>query len=123
MAKKILIVENDPAYRGALGRLVGRLGYEPVEAASGEEAIDRALAAEPELILINVELPHMSGIELTIRLKQNPKALYIPVVVYYSDGLETRETAMKAGASLVIEQPQSYGALKRAFDIVLKPLP
>ncbi len=65
----------------------------------------------------------MSGIELTIRLKQNPKALYIPVVVYYSDGLETRETAMKAGASLVIEQPQSYGALKRAFDIVLKPLP
>lgn len=119
VAKKILIVENDADCRRALGRLVRRLGYESVDAVSGEEAIEQALVAEPELILINLSLPCMSGIELTLRLKQNPKALYIPVIVY-SDGTDTREAAVKAGAALVIDRPRTYGALKKAVGIVLK---
>jgi pilus assembly protein CpaE len=120
--KRILIVDGDLNYRGLVAGLIRRLSYATLEAAAGEAAIDFALAEAPDLVLASVELPRMNGIELTIRLKQNPKTSYLPVILY--SAADHKAAALKAGAALFITKPLSFFEdLKQAIEDALKSHP
>lgn len=69
-AKKILIVDNNDSCRESLGAFIKGLGYEVFEAATGLEAIDRASSIHPNLIMMDLSLPGMTGDEATVRLKK-----------------------------------------------------
>ncbi|MGH7766958.1 MAG: response regulator [Candidatus Binatia bacterium] len=123
MGKKILIVDNDQNYGVLIAALIRRMGYATLEATSGEGAIDTALAEEPDLVVTNAELPHMNGIELTLRLKRSPKTSSAPVIVY-SGVADHKDAALKAGASLFLTKPLSFFEdLKNAIEDVLKTRP
>ncbi|HEY2986133.1 MAG TPA: response regulator [Candidatus Binatia bacterium] len=119
MAKTILIVDDDGNSRRIVAGLNKRLGYEILEAEGSEEAAAAALSEGPDLIVACVELPRMNGIELTIRLKQNPKTSFIPVILY-SGRSDLTTAAVKAGATAFLSKPITFKLLKKAIDGALK---
>lgn len=104
--KKILLVEDNGDIRELLALLIKRLGYKLFEAATGLEAIDRASAVQPDLIMMDLRLPEMNGDEATARLKANPSTRDIPVLITtaYVAGINTRR-ALDAGAAEILYKP------------------
>lgn len=82
MPFKILIVEDHPDSREILKIQIEVIGYEVVEATNGEEALEKAAAERPDLIIMDIGLPGINGVEATAKLKANPKTADIPVVAY-----------------------------------------
>ena len=105
-AKKILLVEDNDEIRELLALFMKHLGYKVFAAARGLEAIDRASAVHPDLILMDIRMPGMHGDDATARLKANPSTRDIPVLVVtaYGAGIDTRR-ALAAGAAAILQKP------------------
>ena len=77
----ILVVEDDADYREMVMLFLRRSGYRAVEAATGLEAVSRARVTRPNLILMDLDMPAMTGDQATARLKADPSTHNIPVIV------------------------------------------
>jgi CheY-like chemotaxis protein len=98
MAMKILLVEDNEMNRDMLSRRLERRGYRMTIAVDGSEAIERALAEAPDLILMDLSLPVIDGWEATRRLKADPRTRSIPVIALTAHAMEIdRERAREAG--------------------------
>ena len=115
MPAKILIVEDHTDSREILRIQIEYLGYKVIEALRGEEALEKALVEDPDLIIMDIMLPGMNGIEATIALKQNPKTSRIPVIVH-SAWKQNKDKAMAAGMVEFLLKPTP----PRVFGEVLK---
>jgi two-component system, cell cycle response regulator DivK len=108
--KKILIVDNNDAWRDTLGGFIKGLGHEVFEAATGAEAIDRASSLHPDLIMMDLSLPELNGDEATVRLKRNASTRNIPVVINTSWSTscnvgDRADRALDAGAEEILYKP------------------
>ncbi len=115
--KKILIVDNDDAFRVSLRAFIKGLGHEVFEAATGPEAIDKASSINPDLIIMDVRLPGIYGDEVTTRLKANRSTRNIPVVINTgwttACNIEERiNRALNAGAAEIIYKPIQFSMLR-----------
>ncbi len=79
--KKILIVEDNADLRDLLTIVIRRLGHEVAIAITGEEAVEHASAMKPDLILMDIGLPNLNGVEATKQIKADPTTKHIPVVI------------------------------------------
>ena len=79
MAEKILVVDDDLVIRGLLRELLAEEGYEVILASNGEEAIDLAEIENPEVILLDINMPGIDGIEVCKRLKAQEETRYISI--------------------------------------------
>jgi two-component system cell cycle response regulator DivK len=79
-AEKILIVEDNPLNMRLMRMTLRGKGYTLIEASNGEEALDKAVKEKPDLIIMDMQLPTISGIEATQRLRKIPKLSRIPVI-------------------------------------------
>lgn len=106
MGGRILIVDDVSANRFVLARILSDAFYEPIEAASGAEALDLARTANPDLVLLDIEMPDLGGIATCQRLKADPRTAAIPVVMVtaYNDSARKMQ-ALRAGAEDVIGKP------------------
>lgn len=120
MPRKILIVEDNVDYRHILRFALQPSRYEIVEAANGFDGIDKALAEMPDLIIMDLGLPEMDGIQTTVKLKQDPRTTHIPVVAYTVWGEEFREKAMEAGMVAFLPKTTPVHVLS---DVIGKFLP
>jgi two-component system cell cycle response regulator DivK len=81
MSKRILVVEDRDDSRTILVAILKRFcGYETIEAASGAEAIEKAVSEKPDLILMDLDLPDISGMDAAKAVKENPNTAHIPIV-------------------------------------------
>ena len=80
-AKKLLIVDSDDTFRESLAAFIQGLGHEVFEATTGLEALDKASSVHPDLIMMDLRLPGLSGDEVTTQLKRNMSTRNIPVVI------------------------------------------
>jgi two-component system chemotaxis response regulator CheY len=105
MGKKILIVEDDFDTRYVLSLILKGEGYEVITAADGECALAVATEQKPDLIITDINMPRVNGIELTrsIRLKQETSSMPILAITAY--GHTTMRTAIAAGASACTRKP------------------
>ena len=76
-----LVVEDDADYREMVMLFLRRSGYRAVEAVTGLEAVSRARVTRPNLILMDLDMPAMTGDQATARLKADPSTRNIPVIV------------------------------------------
>jgi CheY-like chemotaxis protein len=109
-AKKILIVDGNDSSRAALRGVLGGLGHQVFEAVSGVEAIESAESLRPDLIMMELRLPEMTGDEATKRLKAKLTTRNIPVVINTGwttacNVEERAERALIAGAAEVLYKP------------------
>jgi two-component system cell cycle response regulator DivK len=111
--KRILIVEDNSDYRELLAVLLTRSGYDVAEATSGLEAIDQARATRPNLIIMDLGLPGITGDEATARLKADPSTRDIPVIVNtaFQQGTSLVERAI-AGAAQILHKPTNLKGLQ-----------
>ncbi len=104
--KKILIVEDNADLRDLLTIIVKGLGHEVGIAITGEEAVARATAMKPNLILMDVGLPKFNGIEATVQIKADPATKHIPVVILSALPMCSHgKDGIKAGAAEVMQKP------------------
>jgi len=109
-AKKVLIVDANDTSRESLCGVIKGLGHEVFEAVTGREALDRASDIHPDLIMMELSLPEMSGDETTKRLKSNLSTRNIPVVINTGwtttcNVEERADRALLAGAAEILYKP------------------
>ena len=101
---RILVVDDEPAGRSFVCKQLRDEGFEVEEAKSGEEALDKASSWEPELILMDIKMPGMDGIETCRKLKDVPQLASLPVIFltgHRDDGPTTVEALMAGGTDFV----------------------
>src|ERR1051326_8914094 len=90
---RILIVDDDRRILDLLLDLLQIEGYEVATAADGAEAIDLALSFDPDIVVSDVVMPHVSGLELCRRLKEDPHTAHVPVLLISGLGAQTRRVS------------------------------
>lgn len=117
----ILVVEDDAHIRDVLSELLGTLGYRMLMAASAEQALDALNVVSPDLVLTDVHLGAMSGIELCARLKADPRYELMPVVILTAVGdLEARVAGLAAGADDFFTKPVAFVELRTRLGALLR---
>ena len=107
-ARKILYIEDNEFNRKIVRQLVSHTPYQLVEAVDGESGVTVAQQELPDLILMDVQLPKMSGLDATRALKGDPRTRHIPIIVITSFALSgDREKAAEAGADSYLAKPYS----------------
>jgi two-component system, cell cycle response regulator DivK len=119
--RTILYVEDNEYNRKIVRQLLARTSYRLIEAVDGEAGVEAARRELPDLILMDVQLPKMSGLDATRILRADARTKDIPIVIITSFALSgDRERAAEAGATGYLAKPYSPGEL---LALVRKFLP
>jgi len=103
---RFVLVEDDPFLRYAFGRLLRMYGFDVREAVDGRDGLECVAAFHPHLVLTDLMMPVMDGIELIRTLHDDPATSELPVVAITADATEQAERqAREAGAVDVITKP------------------
>ena len=121
-ARTILLVEDYQETRAMLRIWLERRGYRLVEAADGQEAVDLAPLAHPDLILMDLRLPELNGIAATRRLRQDAALQDVPVVALSAlDPAMFREAALSVGCVEYLTKPIDLDKLEDVLTRLLNP--
>jgi CheY-like chemotaxis protein len=119
-ARTILLVEDYQETRAMLRIWLERRGYRLVEAADGQEAVDLAPLAHPDLILMDLRLPELNGIAATRRLRQDVGLQDVPVVALSAlDPSMFREAALSVGCVEYLTKPIDLDKLEDVLTRLL----
>ncbi len=121
----ILVADDNRANREALASLLEAAGYEVTKAADGEEALERARATRPALIITDVLMPRMDGYELARRLREDPATRAAGLIFYtaYFGERSAQELARAHGVSRVLVKPSDNDLILEAVREVLAARP
>lgn len=97
MAKTVMIVEDNELNMKLFHDLLEAHGYKTVETRSGVEAVELARAHRPDLIIMDIQLPEISGLDVTRKLKADPELKSIPVVAVTAFAMKGDEERIRAG--------------------------
>lgn len=104
--KKILLVDDSNTILMMERMILAKHGFELMTASDGEQAIEKAEKEQPDLILLDVVMPRMGGVEALRRLHQNERTSGIPVIMVTTRGeAENVETAFENGCSDYVTKP------------------
>lgn len=118
---KILVAEDERDIRELIGFTLRFAGFEVVLATNGAEAVERAPQEQPDLILLDVRMPKMTGYEACRHLKDNPATNTIPVVFLSAKGQETEiEQGLASGAIEYIVKPFAPDELTNQVKEILR---
>jgi OmpR family response regulator RpaB len=99
MATKVLIIEDDQLIQRMYGKIFTFEGYEVITASDGEEGLEKARTTAPTIILLDVMMPKLNGMQVLEKLKMDPATKTIPVVMLSNlAGDNDIETALSKGA-------------------------
>src|SRR5262249_50815408 len=122
--KRILIVEDNAFDMRLLKDVLERSGYETLQAVDGVEAIDLAFANRLDLILMDIQLPEISGLEVTRRLRSDDRSRHIPIVAVtaFAMGWHAHE-AFDSGCDAYISKPISILEFLNTVESLLSRSP
>ena len=104
--RTVLVVDDNPDERAIQGAMLTHLGYRVAEAADGGEALERARAMRPDLILLDVAMPRMDGFAVCRALRANEQTRDIAILLFTASVVrEVRDQASAAGANDVLMKP------------------
>lgn len=117
---RILLVEDNDMNRDMLTRRLSRRGYQIEAAVDGGEAVARAAAAAPDLVLMDLNLPVLDGYEATRQIKAAPATRGIPVIALSAHAMsEDRDRALAAGCDDFDTKPVDLERLLRKIEALL----
>jgi len=121
---KILLVEDNEMNRDMLSRRLLKAGFEMVIAVDGEQAIDLARSEAPDLILMDIQLPEISGLEVTKWLKEDEDLAHIPVVAVTAFAMKGDEERIReGGCEAYISKPISVAHFLDTIKRLLEKTP
>jgi len=117
MPKTILIVDDSAMIRRIVSQIIMEHRHRPITAANGQEGVEAARAHQPDLIIMDIEMPVMDGIEATRRIKADSQTRAIPVIFFTALGSEENiSAAQDAGAIGFLNKPICKEELGKAID-------
>ncbi|MEX2497467.1 MAG: response regulator [Wenzhouxiangellaceae bacterium] len=103
---RVLIADDSLSARRSLARMIEDLGYTPVTAVDGVDALERIEAHAPDVLLLDLEMPRMNGLELTAHLRSRPETADLPVIMITSRSTaKHRKQADRVGVSRYVTKP------------------
>jgi two-component system cell cycle response regulator DivK len=122
--KRILVVEDNQINLALLKQLLEVHGYEVLETSGGWEAIDIARDQQPDLILMDIRLPDICGLEVTRLLKQDDQTKTIPIIAVTALATpEYEKKGLESGCDAYIAKPIALGNLLRTTESLLMSVP
>jgi two-component system chemotaxis response regulator CheY len=104
--KKVMVVDDSPSVRQQVGMALTQAGYGVVEAVDGQDGLGKAATSGVSLVICDINMPRMNGLEMVEKMKADPKTSALPVVMLTSEGQPAlMERAKKAGAKGWIIKP------------------
>lgn len=120
MSEKILIVDDDIDSLKLIGLMLQRQGYEVAAANAGNQAVSKALAEHPDLIILDVMMPDMNGYEVCKRLRANPETKGIPIIMFTAKTLiDDKVLGFEAGADDYLTKPTHPSELASRVKAIL----
>ncbi len=110
MKKQILVVDDNPDSREMLSFILTGEGFSVIAAGDGLEALDLVKEVHPDLIITDINMPNIDGIELTKKLREQFKST-LPIMVVSAFGGELVSKAIEAGANGAIQKPLHVDSL------------
>ena len=121
MPSRVLIVEDEPDIRELVVHHLKREGYQVSAASSGEEALRQVQAAPPDLVILDLMMPAMNGLEVCRRLRQDPSTVSLPIVMLTAKGDEVdRVLGLEIGADDYVSKPFSPRELLARIRAVVR---
>ncbi len=120
---KILIVDDDATTRKLLGLFLKAKGYEVAYAENGLDGLEKIGTAEPNLIISDLNMPFMDGIEFVKTVRADPARAELPILMVTTEGdPEERERAMAAGVNGYLIKPVSADVVTQNIRHILKSM-
>ncbi len=117
---KVLLVEDEEMSLDMLRRRLTRRGFDVIEAVDGNQAVQQARSAVPQLILMDMSLPVMDGWEATRVLKDTPETAAIPIIALTAHAMTgDREKALEAGCDGYVSKPVDLERLVEKMNALL----
>jgi two-component system, response regulator RegA len=113
--RSVLVVDDEPAFRGRLTRALEERGFDASSAASGEEAIELAARETPECAVVDLRMPGMSGLEAVRRLHALDATTRIVMLTGFGS-IATALDAVRSGAVHYLTKPADIDEIVAAFD-------
>jgi len=111
--KTILVADDNPLSRELVVDILEGYGYQILQAKDGREALDEAARAQPDLILLDIQMPHLDGYEVLRAIRCDPNLSSLPVVALTAFAMESdREKAGLAGFDAYVTKPIDLEALR-----------
>lgn len=118
MSTKILVVDDEKDVCEVLSKFLSKKGYTPVIANSGKEALDKLSREKPSMVLLDIRMPDMDGVECLRKIKKFDKKVIVIMVTCVTD-IDTAKKAVELGATDYITKPISFEALQTAISTYL----
>ena len=122
--KRILIVEDNDLNLKLFRDLLGAHGYETIETKDGHDALGLAKEHQPDLIIMDIQLPEISGLDVTKQIKADLEVSNIPVVAVTAFAMrDDEEKILRAGCEAYISKPISIGPFLHTIEKFLNVEP
>jgi two-component system, cell cycle response regulator DivK len=120
MTRRILVIEDQEDLRHILRDLLVGSGYDVIEAGDGAEGVAKAQDEQPDLILMDIQLPVLDGYEAARQIKANPRLAATPIIAVSSFAMKgDEEKARSAGCDHYVTKPYSPIQLLRTVRTLL----
>lgn len=120
MTRKIMTVDDSETIRQMLSFTLKKAGYEVIEAVNGVDALAKLKKEKVEMLITDLNMPEMDGIELIREVRKNPGNRFVPIIMLTTESQEQKKKAGKtAGASGWIVKPFKPEQLLRVVNMVL----
>ncbi len=113
--RRVLIVEDEPRLRSMLLRAIPDMGFEPIGAGTGEEAIRVVREHPPAIAVLDLNLPGIDGLSLFEKLREDLPLLQVIIMTGYGD-LAAAQRSIRLGVADFLTKPCSLGELEQALD-------
>ena len=121
MNEKILIVEDNPQNMRLIEMTLKAKSYTLLKAIDGQEALEVAIRERPDLIIMDIQLPKISGLEVTTRLRQTPgfeRVIIVAITAFAMKG--DKEKSIEAGCDAYIPKPINTRELPKFIEEMLQ---
>lgn len=120
MVAKILYIEDNPQNMRLIRKMVTSAGYEMAEAPDGKSGLSAVIHENPDLILMDINLPDIDGTEVTARIKSDPHIAHIPIIALTANAMiGDREAYLSAGCDGYLAKPVSRTELLNLLSYFL----
>jgi DNA-binding response OmpR family regulator len=119
--KRILVIEDETDIREMLSLRLKKERFEVVEASEGTTGLKKALEEQPDLVLLDLMLPFMSGLDILRKLRNNPKSEQVPIIIVSAKGEESDiVVGLELGADDYVTKPFNMSVLLARINALLR---
>jgi len=113
----VVVVEDEPDTAEMFAEMVRLIGYQVIKSFGGIRAIDLIAEKKPAVVLLDLMMPDLSGLDVLRYMRRDPRLADIPVIIVSAKGLPSDiKLGLEAGAAFYLTKPVSFSDLKRAIE-------